>query len=381
MAGGTSDGTLELAQREIQRRLLRQEKLRRIEAEERRRLREMGWRARERGGPVEGGGTAPAAGNGSIHAAAEAIETMEQEKRALAEEARRRTMARELSAEYRADQHHVRRRLEDAQALKKKLDDVEAEMNDMIGDARFYDLNYTADAMKHYLGRCGSFFPFPSADLHRFDTVAASEAEMRDYFRKWMVEPKVRRRTVYVDGLPKTETVTNPLARISEDLLAIRDEESMQRNTYWTSLFEYPSTLQQVGGAALGAAGLATPEADLAGSAGAAQLRGAGDFAFKRDGDEIGFEGLVDYIYDDRYDFEPDTRFRKPSFWANVWGERFSGDNGRLMALHDRAKEFNMGTRWAQRVKGKLGVTPDGRIELIDDPVWIDAEPYDKWRP
>ena len=42
MAGGTGEGTLPAAQREIQRRLLRQEKLRRIEAEERRRLREMG---------------------------------------------------------------------------------------------------------------------------------------------------------------------------------------------------------------------------------------------------------------------------------------------------------------------------------------------------
>jgi hypothetical protein len=42
MTGGAGEGTLQAAQREIQRRLLRQEKLRRIEAEERRRLREMG---------------------------------------------------------------------------------------------------------------------------------------------------------------------------------------------------------------------------------------------------------------------------------------------------------------------------------------------------
>jgi hypothetical protein len=49
MAGGAGDGTLPAAQREIQRRLLRQEKLPRIEAEERRRFAAGSTAARRRG--------------------------------------------------------------------------------------------------------------------------------------------------------------------------------------------------------------------------------------------------------------------------------------------------------------------------------------------
>ena len=67
-SGPLKDTSLEAAQKEIQRRLLRSQKLKRIEREEMRRLAAMGWKT-----PVEG-----AAGSGSsVHDAADAIEEAE----------------------------------------------------------------------------------------------------------------------------------------------------------------------------------------------------------------------------------------------------------------------------------------------------------------
>ena len=94
-SGPLKDTSLEAAQKEFQRRLLRGQKLQRIEREEMRGLAAMGWKP-----PVEG-----AAGSGSsIHDAADAIEEAEGRRRAYAQEARRR--AEESEAPERASLWH-----------------------------------------------------------------------------------------------------------------------------------------------------------------------------------------------------------------------------------------------------------------------------------
>lgn len=86
MTGTPRDRELEDAQKEMQRRLLRQEKLKRIEVEEMRRLAATGWKLSfER--------TTPTAGP-TVQEAADAIEVTEQKRRALAQEAKRRAEAR-----------------------------------------------------------------------------------------------------------------------------------------------------------------------------------------------------------------------------------------------------------------------------------------------
>jgi hypothetical protein len=88
MAGTPRDRELEDAQKEIQRRLLRREKLKRIEAEEMRRLAATGWKPPiERTTP-----TTPTAGP-AVQDAADAIEVTEQKRRAFAREAQRRAEA------------------------------------------------------------------------------------------------------------------------------------------------------------------------------------------------------------------------------------------------------------------------------------------------
>ena len=80
-SGPLKDTSLEKAQKEIHRRLLRGQKLKRIEREEMRRLAAMGWKP-----PVEGAATS----GPSVHDAADAIEEAEGRRRAYAQEARRR---------------------------------------------------------------------------------------------------------------------------------------------------------------------------------------------------------------------------------------------------------------------------------------------------
>jgi hypothetical protein len=80
-SGPLKDTSLEKAQKEIQRRLLRGQKLKRIERDEMRRFAAMGWKP-----PVAGA----AASGPSVHDAADAIEEGEGRRRAYVREARRR---------------------------------------------------------------------------------------------------------------------------------------------------------------------------------------------------------------------------------------------------------------------------------------------------
>jgi hypothetical protein len=82
MTGTPRDRDLGEAQQEIHRRLMRQEKLKRIEEEEMRRLAAMGWKP-----PIE---RTTAVGGSSMQDAADAIEVTERKRRAFAQEAQRR---------------------------------------------------------------------------------------------------------------------------------------------------------------------------------------------------------------------------------------------------------------------------------------------------
>ena len=96
-SGPLKDTSLEEARKEIQRRLLRGQKLKRIEREEMRRLAAMGWKP-----PVEGA----AASGPSVHDAADAIEEAEGRRRAYGREARRRA-ERSEAAERASLRHDV----------------------------------------------------------------------------------------------------------------------------------------------------------------------------------------------------------------------------------------------------------------------------------
>ncbi|MFM9842967.1 MAG: hypothetical protein ACKVOI_08365 [Dongiaceae bacterium] len=118
MSHSSRDPAVEAAQNEIRRRLLRQEKLKRIEGDERRHLAAMGWQP-PRGGPAARRGA-------SVHDAAAAIELTEQKRRTPAQKAQRRADARQNDPLAMRDKSEVRRRAEDRTALAQHLDRVPA---------------------------------------------------------------------------------------------------------------------------------------------------------------------------------------------------------------------------------------------------------------
>lgn len=147
MSRPLNDPTVEEAQKEIHRRLLREEKLKRIEAEEMRRLSAMGWKPR-RGGPAAHRGT-------SVHDAADAIEETERRRRAYAQEVQRRAEARQSDPKAMRDEWEVRRRAQDRRDLNEKLDELEAEWRSASDAAAKNKYKHTAEMLKHYLGRSG----------------------------------------------------------------------------------------------------------------------------------------------------------------------------------------------------------------------------------
>jgi len=363
MAGTSEDTSLEEAQKEIHRGLLRQEKLKRIEEEEMRRLAAMGWQ------PPRGG---PAAHRGpSVHDAADAIEVTEQKRRAFAQEAQRRAEARQNDPIAMRSEFEVRRRGEDRKATEQSLNATEELLNQVAqnyGWSALLGSNQTASALRRYLDKTGGTIQFSPEYLRQFDAVKNPEARIQQHFVDWIANPKVRRETVYVDDLPRTLTVTSRWQRLGEELSALKDGETIERNSYWTAPFDW-STLSDIDPS--------IAELDLWGVAGKAQLRGDGDFKFTRQGDQIKFRGFVNHSYRDRYDFESGTEF--PTLQMDPL--TFQGEDARQLALHGRAKEFGIRSGWSQRVTGTLQVTPEGEIELVGDPKWADIDPYDKWNP
>lgn len=359
MSGTPRDRDFDAEQKEIHRRLLRQEKLERIEEEEMPRIAAMGWRP-----PIE---RTTATGGPSVHDAADAIEESERRRRAYAQEARRRAEARQNDPVAMRDQSEVRRRVEDRKDLNKKLDETEDLLNQVEGNLRAYGAltaGESAKALRRYLDQNGGIAHYSPEYLRQFDAVTNPEARIQQHFIDWMTNPKVQRETVYVDGLPRTMSSTSKWERIGDDLLNLRDGETIERSSYWTAPFDW-STLPGMG------------ELDLWGAAGGAQLRGDGNFGFTRRGDKIEFRRLINHNYNDRYDFEAGTEF--PTL--QVSRRTFQGEDARQLALHGRAEEFGQQSQWSQRVSGTLQITPDGRLELIGEPQWIDSDPHDKWTP
>jgi hypothetical protein len=357
MADALKDNTLRKAQEEFHRRLLREEKLKRIQAEEMRRLAASGWKP-----PIERTATA----GSSVHAAADAIEETERRRRAYAQEAQRRAEARRNDPLAMRDQFDVRRRAQDQKDLNKKLDETEDLLNQVEGNLRDYGrltAGESAKALRRYLDKTGGVVRFTPEYLRQFDAVKKPEARIQQHFVDWMTNPKVRKETVYVDGLPRTLSVTSKWERIGDELLNLRDGETIERSSYWTAPFDW-STLPGM------------DELDLWGVAGGAQLRGDGNFRFTRRGDKIEFQGLVDHNYRDRYNFESGTEFRT----LQLSPPTFQGEDARQLALHGRAKEFGLQSQWAQLATGTLQIAPDGRIELVEPPRWVDVEPQE-WRP
>lgn len=363
MAGPLEDTSLGEAQKEIHRRLLRQEKLKRIEQEEIRRLAAMDWQP-----PIE----RTPAGGPSVHNAADAIEETERRRRAYAQEARRRAEARQNDPIATRDRSEVRRREADRQDTGRKLDEIEGEWREVVDMDRNRDLTYSADSLAHYLDRSGKTIYYTPEELRAFDIVRDAEKGVQKHFEDWMVGP-LSNVEIVTDGdtIGYKETPVD-VNRLAPKLLALRDGETIRERDFWEKRFAYPWDYATSGldwGKYMRSG---RSDVDLFGFAGNAKLVGDGGFSFARKGDRIEFRGLVDHVFDEPYNFEAGTSFWKPYALGPL--DRIYGDDGLLLAQHGRAAEYRMKSTWPQQAKGTLRIEPDGKLSL-ESVEWTDMDP------
>lgn len=362
------DTSLEDAQKEIHRRLLREEKLKRIEQEEMRRLSGMGWKP-----PIE----RTAAHRGpSVHDAADAIEVTEQKRRAFAQEAQRRAEARQSDPIGTRDEFEVRRRAEDRKALAQYPDQVQAALEQVEKNARGGGAINAADMLRRYLEMTGGTVHFLPKELRRYDIIRDAEKRVQEHFSDWMTKPKSWIEVTESDGgIIGHRGVQSDFERLAPELVAMKDGDTLQRKTYWDARFQYPSDYEEGLKWYAPSGSTNVSSIDLQGFAGRAKLRGDGDFTFKRRGSEIDFRGIVQQNFNEPYDFETGTEFPTLNPWDPF--ERISGEDVRQLALHGRAKEFRMQSQWPRQVEGTLRIKPNGRIEFAGDPRWRDIDPYE----
>jgi len=370
-----NDTTVEEAKKEIHRRLLREEKLKRIERKEMRRLASTGWQ------PPRGG---PAAHRGpSVHDAADAIEVTEW---AFAREAQRRAEEQLRPSRVPSAPLLDKYRLippapaADNGALHRELDTTQEMLNRVERNLREGEANNAADMLRHYLDRSGRTIHFMPRELRRYEEINDAEKRVQDYFIDWMIKPQSWTELTYgEDGTIGNRHVESNFQRIAPKLLALRDGDTLRDHSYWESRLQYPLPIVQ-GGKWHDRTGLSDiSSVDLEGFAGKAKTRGDGDFSFKRRGNLIDFEGNVEQSFDEPYNFENGTSFNKMSRNLTEIRDQFSGDEARRLAQHARAKDFQMKALWPRRATGQLRVNDDGTLSL-ETVEWTDIDPYE-YRP
>ncbi len=168
MADPLKDTSLDAAQREIHRRLLRQEKLTRIEQQEMRRLSAMGWK------PPVGRTTT---GGFSVHDAADAIEETQRRRRAFAQEAQRRSEEKLRRARIPETPMLDKYRLippgsaVDNRALHRELDESQEMLKGVERNLREGGANNAADMLHHYLDRSGRNIHFMPQELRHYEEI------------------------------------------------------------------------------------------------------------------------------------------------------------------------------------------------------------------
>jgi hypothetical protein len=349
MASGGQDDGVQRAAEQIRRKLLRDEARLHAERAEAERLEATGWRPpharRERSGST-------------VADAARAIEAMETEKEAMQAEARQRILKAAAG-----------------RGPMPMLDDAQAKLEAIERAARHFGMNNAADMFRHYLDRVGGTVSFKPEALRRYPVVQDAERGLQQHFMDWITEPKIENRTVSTKGGPVVQSVQSPWERIGDDLVNMKDGQTITRSSYWDRKFQYPQ-FQFLGEIFKDNP---EPDTDLYAFAGAANLRGTGDFTFARHGDKIDFAGLVDHRFDEPYDLEKDFRWDNQVFSVpNLDGLRpllFGASEGVALQKGNRAKPFRMVSGWQQRVTGTLRVDPSGRLTLEREPAWTDISP------
>jgi hypothetical protein len=349
-----TDDSLARAAQEIRRRMLRDEKLKRIEEAEMARLKAGGWRP---SGPIALGRGGP-----TLHDAAQGIESIEEQKEALAREAKRRVAQR--ARERTADQGHVGRHAvdrADRTELNKELDRIQGDFVALEKYFRDHNAVRAADMFKRYLDGVGGKETIDADEFRAYPKIQAAAAGLIQHYMDWMT---------------KTPTsVPNGPERISQELGNMNDGETKLYASSWDR--KIPSSMSGMGWDVLKAkvTGDVGADVDLYGFIGEAMLRGDGKFKFTRRGKLIDFDGIVAHHYDEPFNFEMGRDFPNPAKGIHAPFDQIMGSEGELLQKYGRAKPFDMHSQWVENVTGTLFFDSNGMLHVLDNPRRTTVDP------
>jgi hypothetical protein len=303
---------------------------------------------------------------------------MEQEKRALAEEARRRTTAR-VRAKPSAEEimnvrpivphrgpltpeEKARARLLYLQGILRQFKAIEEVLRE-DGETR------AADMWRHYLESNGDAVVFSPSEMRAYSVMKDAETALNRYFLDWMTAPVWEERTEQTPDGPVATLVKSDLERLGPELLSMKDGETKFARSNWDRRLRYPSYW------AMRNDGEDRESRDLYAFLGEAQLRANGGFRFTRRGDAIEFDGTVAHGFNEPFNFDAGRNLPDPS-WSKTHA---SGAEGELLQKEELAKPFDMRAQWTQRVRGRLKIDPSGRLVLDGIPIWTDVDPSARW--
>lgn len=236
-------------------------------------------------------------------------------------------------------------------------------------DVREQGLTVGADALRHFMEGAGMPIQYDHAEFRRFPVVQEAEKGVQKHFVNWMLgtHPKravaAGRSVAYVDS---------GLEQIKDDLVGMKDGDTLIRGSHWDAEFPYPKLTRFAVEATVGEP---SPDANLYGATGDAMLRSDGGFTFHRKGDQIEFKGAVEHNFDERFEFELDDRlpFYAPAKGSNIPWE-ITQEAGVATQDHGLGTPFTTSARWFQPVSGVLTVDGTGALRL-DHVEWGEARP------
>jgi hypothetical protein len=216
-----------------------------------------------------------------------------------------------------------------------EIERIEKQYRGYVDYGRRHGYDMPADELEHFLEGSGEPFQVDPDWLRSVPSVQEAEATELTYFTQWL------------SGERPTET---PSEEIKQPLLQLADGQSLQVSSYWERKFR-PGFMSAQEREALAAIGQST-------------LGGTGSFNFRREGDRIHFEGLVDMKLVDQYDWQ-----------KGEWGVLPTPDEGfplveinrhdDAIKLQERAgaKPFALQSSWQRYVSGSL-IARDGQLVL-----------------
>ncbi|MGH6933792.1 MAG: hypothetical protein ACREEE_15325, partial [Dongiaceae bacterium] len=223
----------------------------------------------------------------------------------------------------------------------------------IVADAYHYNLDHGAKAMEHFLYGDGAPVIYDNREFLESPTAQSAEARDNSHIVNWMLGTH-RKPWWPFDHEPN---------QIKDDLLAMKNGESIHKGDHWDAVFPYPK----------GRFAVETPfpdrrspskDADWYGVTGEAQLGSDSGFEFTRKGDKIEFKGVAQYDFGEDFDFERDGRSFAAPARKGLLPWELTQEQGIALQKLGIGKPYYTMSQWNRPVTGTLRINPDGTPEM-----------------